>query len=71
MTGNTEVRCVFRDLYQLALRLQTIDRELTENRAQLEQAEKTYKDLVKARDVAINAGLIVTKVICSELPLDR
>jgi len=41
---------------QLALRLQTIDRELTENRAQLEQAEKTYKDLVKARDVAINAA---------------
>jgi len=41
---------------QLALRLQTVDRELTENRAQLEQAEKTYKDLVKARDVAINAA---------------
>jgi phage shock protein A len=41
---------------QLALRLQTVDRELDENRAQLEQAEKTYKDLVKARDVAINAA---------------
>jgi phage shock protein A len=41
---------------QLALRLQTIDRELEENRGQLEQAEKTYKDLVKARDVAINAA---------------
>jgi len=41
---------------QLALRLQTIDRELGENRGQLEQAEKTYKDLVKARDVAINAA---------------
>jgi phage shock protein A len=41
---------------QLALRLQTIDRELEENRAQLEQAEKTYKDLVKARDVAINTA---------------
>ena len=41
---------------QLALRLQTVDRELGENRAQLEQAEKTYKDLVKARDVAINAA---------------
>src|SRR5215471_18374177 len=41
---------------QLALRLQTVDRELEENRAQLEQAEKTYKDLVKARDVAINAA---------------
>jgi phage shock protein A len=41
---------------QLALRLQTVDRELDENRTQLEQAEKTYKDLVKARDVAINAA---------------
>jgi len=38
---------------QYALRLQTIDRELEENRTQMEQAEKTYKDLVKARDVAI------------------
>ena len=29
---------------------------MDENRGQLEQAEKTYKDLVKARDVAINAA---------------
>jgi len=35
---------------------QTIERELDENRTQLEQAEKTYKDLVRARDVAINAA---------------
>jgi phage shock protein A len=41
---------------QYALRLQTIERELEENRTQLEQAEKTYKDLVKARDVAIQAA---------------
>lgn len=41
---------------QYALRLQTIERELDENRGQLEQAEKTYKDLVRARDVAINAA---------------
>ena len=41
---------------QYALRLQTVERELDENRAQLEQAEKTYKDLVKARDVAISAA---------------
>jgi len=41
---------------QLALRLQTVERELEENRAQLEQAEKTYRDLVKARDVAIQAA---------------
>ncbi|MBO0910866.1 MAG: PspA/IM30 family protein [Acidobacteria bacterium] len=41
---------------QYALRLQTIERELDENRTQLEQAEKTYKDLVRARDVAITAA---------------
>jgi len=38
---------------QLALRLQTIQRELGENRTQLEQAEKTYHELIRARDVAI------------------
>jgi phage shock protein A len=41
---------------QLALRLQNLQRELVENRAQLDQAEKTYKDLLTARDVAINAA---------------
>jgi phage shock protein A len=41
---------------QYALRLQTIERELDENRRQMEQAEKTYRDLVKARDVAITAA---------------
>jgi phage shock protein A len=41
---------------QYALRLQTVTRELTENRAQMESAEKTYKDLVKARDVAVQAA---------------
>src|SRR5215471_15859049 len=39
---------------QYALRLQTITRELGENRTQLQQAEETYKNLVKARDVAVN-----------------
>ncbi len=38
---------------QYALRLQTVERELAENRRQLEQAEQTYKELVKARDVAV------------------
>jgi phage shock protein A len=38
---------------QYALRLQTVERELTENRRQLEQAEETYKNMIKARDVAI------------------
>jgi phage shock protein A len=41
---------------QYALRLQTVERELAENRTQLEQAEKTYRDLIKARDVAINSA---------------
>jgi phage shock protein A len=41
---------------QYALRLQTIERELAENRAQLEQAETTYQNLVKARDVAMNTA---------------
>jgi phage shock protein A len=39
---------------QYALRLQTVTRELEENRKQLEQAEATYKDLLKARDVAVS-----------------
>lgn len=41
---------------QYALRLQTISRELEENRKQLEQAETTYKDLLKARDVAVSTA---------------
>src|SRR5262245_52839000 len=39
---------------QYALRLQTITRELGENRTQLQQAEDTYKNLIKARDVAVS-----------------
>lgn len=39
---------------QYALRLQTVERELAENRRQLEQAEETYKNMIKARDVAIS-----------------
>ncbi len=38
---------------QYALRLKTIERELEENRKQLDQAEVTYKELVRARDVAV------------------
>jgi phage shock protein A len=41
---------------QLALRLQKVTAELAENRKQLEQAEETYKDLVKARDVTVDAA---------------
>lgn len=41
---------------QLALRLQTVTRELEENRKQAEQADETYRNLIKARDVAVNAA---------------
>jgi len=41
---------------QHALRLQTVSRELIENRKQMEQAETTYRDLVRARDVAVQAA---------------
>jgi len=33
-----------------------VQRELDENRKQLEQAETTYKDLLKARDVAVSSA---------------
>ncbi len=39
-----------------ALRLQTVQRELAENRTQLAQAETTYKELIKARDVSVKAA---------------
>jgi phage shock protein A len=41
---------------QYALRLQSVELQLAENRAQLEQAETTYKNLVKARDVAVQTA---------------
>src|SRR5690606_34383822 len=41
---------------QYALRLQTVERELAENRTQLQTAEQTYKDLIKARDVAVSSA---------------
>ena len=41
---------------QYALRLQSVEAQLAENRAQLEQAETTYKNLVKARDVAVQTA---------------
>jgi phage shock protein A len=41
---------------QYALRLQTVENQLAENRTQLEQAETTYKNLVKARDVAVQTA---------------
>ena len=52
---------------QYALRLQTVTGELTENRKQLEQAEETYKNLVKARDVAVNAARAKIDMLKSSL----
>lgn len=41
---------------QYALRLQSVQGQLTENRTQLESAEKTYQELIRARDVSIRAA---------------
>ena len=41
---------------QFALRLQTVQRTLAENSIQLEQVEKTYKELIRARDIAVKAA---------------
>ena len=41
---------------QFALRYQTAKTELEENRRQLADAEKTYKELIRARDVSIKAA---------------
>jgi len=41
---------------QYALRLQAVEQQLEENRKQLEQAETTYQNLVKARDVAVQTA---------------
>ena len=59
---------------QYALRLQTIDRELAENRKQMEQAEKTYQELVRARDVALSiarAKIEALKSGISDLKMKR
>ena len=40
----------------MALRLQTVSAQLKENRAQLESAEKTYQELVRAREVSMRAA---------------
>ena len=41
---------------QMALRLQTVSAQLKENRTQLESAEKTYQELVRAREVSMRAA---------------
>ena len=41
---------------QYAMRLQGVSGQLKENRTQLESAEKTYQELVRAREVSIRAA---------------
>ena len=41
---------------QLAMQLQQVTRELEENRKQAQQADDTYKNLLKARDTAVTAA---------------
>lgn len=50
-----------------ALRLQTVQRELTENRTQLQQAETTYKELLQARDVSVKAAQAKIEALKSSL----
>jgi phage shock protein A len=52
---------------QYALRLQTVERELVENRTQLGQAETTYRELVKARDVSVKAAQAKLQALKSSL----
>lgn len=53
---------------QYALRLQTLRRELLENRNQAGAAEKTYQELIRARDVAVKAAQ--TKIESLKYALD-
>ncbi|MDQ3814860.1 MAG: PspA/IM30 family protein [Armatimonadota bacterium] len=48
---------------QLALQLQQVTSQLTENRKQLEQAEETYKELEKARNVTVDAAKAKIEVL--------
>lgn len=52
---------------QQALRLQTVQREVAENRAQLEHAETTYKELLRARDVTVKAAQAKFEALKSSL----
>src|SRR5262252_8786396 len=59
---------------QYALRLQTVTRELEEDRKQLDQAEKTYQELIRARDVSIKAAqskIEALKYSLSDLKIKR
>src|SRR5262249_11015579 len=52
---------------QYALRLQTVTRELEENRKQLQAAEGTDKNLIKARDVSVKAAQAKIEALRSSL----
>lgn len=52
---------------QYALRLQTTSRELEENRSQAAQAEATYRELIRARDVSIKNAQAKIEALSSGL----
>ena len=59
---------------ECALRLQTVRRELLENQKQMEQAEATYKELLRAREIAVRAAqekLAALKQSIDELQIRR
>jgi len=59
---------------ECALRLQTVRRELAENQKQMEQAETTYKELLRAREVSVRAAqqkLAALKQSIDELKIRR
>ena len=59
--GNREVAA------QYALRLQSVQRDLGDNRSQLASAETTYKELLKARDVSVKAAQAKLEALKSSL----
>jgi phage shock protein A len=52
----SQLRAKTKALLQVALRLQQIDRQHDDTRSQLEDAEKRYKELIRARDVSVKTA---------------
>ncbi len=52
---------------EIALALQKVRRELTDNRSQAQDAEATYKDLVMSRDTAIKAAKAKIEALAKDL----
>ena len=52
---------------QYALRLQTLRRELAENRTQAAAAEQTYQELIRTRDVAVKSARAKLEALASAM----